>query len=193
LLAPAKRRLILLLGLCLSVGVIGLLYSSPPTRIAAISVGVLGLSAALMSRHEFRHSTLGEVWGGAVLSSLGVPIALAGGLSLKIAFAIAVAWSLAFGMGVFAVKGVILTRKNGSPSVGWWGLCVSVSLLMLEAVWAPWPVAAVAPLALASLVLRALRPSPKALRLVGWILVAFTVIAAALMVLAARVSPRSSF
>jgi hypothetical protein len=114
-------------------------------------------------------------------------VALAGGMPWRPAIAIAIAWSLTFAAGVFAVKGVIAYRKTQTRGLSVWGLLAAAAALALEAFWARGPVIAVAPLTFASAVLIAVVPSPKALRAIGWTLVAFTVVSAALMVVTARV------
>ena len=61
-----------------------------------------------------------------------------------------------------------------------------VLLLVVESCIALGPVLAVLPLAFSAVTLFAVAPSPKALRLVGWTLVGFTVAAGVLMALNAR-------
>jgi hypothetical protein len=186
LLVPAKRRAATLLGVCLVVGSAGLWLSNEQTRWAALGVGLLGLSAALLSRFEFLHSALGEAWAGGVLAALGVPVALASGMPIRLAIAIALAWSLAFAAGVFAVKGVIAYRKTAARGGAIWGMFAALAGLVLQLKWASGPVIAVIPLTLASVALLIMVPSPKSLRKIGWTLVGFTVLAAALMVMTAR-------
>ena len=186
LLLPAKRRAALLLGTFFVLGMAGLWISNAQTRWAAVGVGVLGLSAAILSHLEFLHSAFGEAWAGSVLAALGVPIALAGAMPVRLAIAIALAWSLAFAAGVFAIKGVISYRKTTTRGGAIWGMIAVVTGLVLELKWASGPVMAVTPLTLASVLLLIRVPSPKALRKIGWTLVGFTVLSAALMVLTAR-------
>lgn len=186
LLLPAKRRAAILLGAFFSVGIAGLWLSNAQTRWAALCVGILGLSAAILSRFEFLHSSLGEAWAGSVLAALGVPVALAGEMPLRLTTTIALAWSLAFAAGVFAVKGVISYRKTASRGGAIWGMTAVAAGLVLESKWESGPVIAVTPLTLASVLLLMMVPSPKALRKIGWTLVGFTVLAAALMVMTAR-------
>jgi hypothetical protein len=176
----------MLLGALVGLGIVGLWMSNVQTRWAAVGVGILGLSAAILSRLEFLHSALGEAWAGAVLAALGVPIALAGAMPLRLAITIALAWSLAFAAGVFAIKGVISYRKTTTRGGATWGMLAVVTGLVLELKWASGPVMAVTPLTLASVLLLIRVPSPKALRKIGWTLVGFTVLATALMVLTAR-------
>ena len=85
LLGPAKRRLAAFVGACLGFGVVGLIGSDHEARWAGVIVGVSGASLLMMDRFEISGSTLGEVWAGAVLSCLGIPIGLAGGLPLRLA------------------------------------------------------------------------------------------------------------
>lgn len=192
LLGPAQRRLAVFVGACLGFGVLGLIGSNYETRWAGVIVGMLGASALMMDRFEVSSSVLGEVWAGAVLSSLGIPIGLAAGLPLRVALAVALAWSLAFAAGIFAVKGLITLRKTGSRGTSSWGLAVVVVGLVLESLWLAGPVVAVIPLTMACVATLVWAPSPKALRKIGWTLVAFTVVAAALMVVAVRRCPTTS-
>ncbi len=164
----------------------GLWFSNPLTRWAALGVALLGSSAVVLSRFEALHSTLGEAWAASVLSSLGVPVALAGAMPWRQSIAIAVAWAMTFAAGVFAVKGVISFRKARARGASVWAMAAVVVALGIEFPWARGPVIAVVPLTLASIVLLAWVPSPKALRKIGWTLVGFTVLAAALMVVTAR-------
>jgi hypothetical protein len=188
LLKPARQRLLWLIGAAVVAGTVGLWLAAPLTRWAALGVGLLGLSAVVLSRFEVLHSALGEVWAGTVLSSLGIPIALAGGMPWRQSIAIALAWAATFAAGIFAVKGVIGFRKTRARGASVWGMTAVVVALALEGQWSLGPVIAVAPLTLTSIVLLAIAPSPKALRPIGWTLVGFTVLAAALMVVTARVT-----
>ena len=147
----------------------------------------------MMDRFEISGSTLGEVWAGAVLSCLGIPIGLAGGLPLRLTLAVAMAWALAFAAGIFAVKGLITLRKTGSRGTSSWGLALVVVGLVLESLWWKGPVVAVMPLTLACIGTLVWAPSPKALRKIGWTLVGVTVLAATLMVLAVRNVQRPRF
>ncbi len=96
-------------------------------------------------------------------------------MSLRLAITIALAWSLAFAAGIFAVKGVISYRKTAARGRVTWGMLAVVTGLVLEHKWASGPVIAVTPLTLASVLLLIRVPSPKALRKIGWTLVGFTV------------------
>ena len=192
LLGPAQLHLAVLVGACLGFGVLGLIGSNHEARWAGVIIGMLGASALVMDRFEISRGAWGEVWAGAVLSSLGIPIGLSGGLPLRLTLAVALAWALAFAAGIFAVKGLITLRKIGSRGSSSWGLALVVVGLVLESLWSIGPVIAVMPLTLACIVTLVWSPPPKALRKIGWTLVSFTVLAAALLVVAVR-SGRSVF
>ena len=184
----AKRQLWWLVTCALLLAAIALLLSDRNARVFALLLALLGSSAAAMSRSELIHTSFGEVWAGVVLSCLGVPIALAAGVSFSTAVAMWIAWSLAFASGVFAVRGLIDRRKIGSRGPAPWGLLIACLGLGIEATWCAPMVLAVIPFTLTCGGVLLWAPTPRLLRTIGWTLVGLTVLAAILMVFAARMT-----
>lgn len=184
--SAAKQRLVLLGVGAAALGSVGLIFASHATRLACVMISPLTLVAILLSHFEKLRTAFGEVWASTVMASLGVPVSLACGAPLALAIANALAWSLAFVAGVYAVRALIERKKTGSRGRGLWGIVAVVALSIVEWRFHSGPVLAVAPLIVAAVILFAWAPSPKLLRKVGWALVTFTAVSSLGMALNTR-------
>jgi hypothetical protein len=185
--APAKRRLLGLLGLSVLFGGAAVLRASTSVRLAVL--GTLGLAAVaifgfLVRGHE--RSTVGELWIAWTLPAAAVPVAIAAEVSLSNACASWLSLALAYSAGIYGVRGIIQGFGQGKSSAGWPGLgAVLVLTLGLGFLSQS---AATAALWFWAIVVgcRLFRPSPRSLRRVGWILVVSSAVQAAWLVIALR-------
>ncbi len=178
-------------ALAASMAAASLVFAAPHTRTAVIVpfVLALGLAAFIVTGRE--HTVAGEVVSASALSFTSYPIGVMSWASSRASLSCAVAFAAVFVMGVVCVHAVIgFTRRPKAPAerLAAAALVVGVSLLIfwlastrvLELV----TPLAVAPAALAGLVLVIRPPSARKLRVVGWTLVA-TSLATSLVLLAA--------
>ncbi|MBI4956235.1 MAG: YwiC-like family protein, partial [Myxococcales bacterium] len=191
----ARARLAWLGGVALVAGAAALWLGDAATRLATPVPLLLAGLVALFILHGKEKSALGETVAAVALSSAGLPVALAGGLSPLGAVAGWVAWCLAFTATTFAVREVVAHHKRpagaaprpalaavGPLTACALGIGVGVALGRAE-LWAAAPVVAT------SWALWLLRPHPRHLRHVGWALVAASLAAATVLVLVARTAP----
>ena len=185
--ARALRLAAGLLSVAVALAAAGFALASPGARLASAVPPVLAAGIALLVRLELERTVAGEVAVATALSSAGFPVAVASGVLPATAAAAWLAWTLGFAATTLAVE-VVLTRARAPARDP--GLPAAGAVLLLQgtatALWAvgavPWAVpAAVAPLALASLMVILLRIPARRLRVVGWTALAGS--AAALVVL----------
>jgi hypothetical protein len=182
---PAKRRVLALLGPSLLLGGAAVLRTTSDVRWAVAAT--LGLAAVaffgfLLRGHE--RSTAGELWIAWTLPAAAVPVALAAEVTLPNALVAWLSFALAYGAGIYGVRGIIQRFGPGKRSNGWLGLGAVLALML--ALGALSQSAAAAALWFWSIVVgcRLIRPSPNSLKRVGWILVAGSAIQAGWLMLA---------
>jgi hypothetical protein len=152
----------------------GFVLASPSARLASVVPPVLAAGIALLVRLELERTVAGEVAVATALSSAGLPVAVASGVSPGTAAAAWLAWALGFAATTLAVE-VVLARARAPARDPGPPAAVTVLLLQVTATAlasmgvVPRAVpAAVAPLALASLLVIVLRIPARRLRVVGW-------------------------
>ncbi len=170
----------------------GFLLASPAARAASAVPPVLALGIALLVRLDLERTVAGEVAVAVALSSAGLPVAVAAGAPAGAAGAAWLAWALGFTATTLAVE-VVLTRarspaRDPGPAAAGAILLLQGTAVALAAVRVVgWTVpAAVAPLALASLMVILLRVPAKKLKVVGWSALAATTVALAVLLLGLR-------
>ncbi|HEY5961440.1 MAG TPA: YwiC-like family protein [Polyangiaceae bacterium] len=143
----------------------------------ALTMVLVFVLAFLMRGTE--RSTPGELWLAFTMPAAAVPATLALGNPPISAITAWASFALAFSAGVFGVRGIIRWHKHRDASAGWAGLCTvfaaSVGLTML----APREGAAALLFWAIAVGCRLARPAPRALKRVGWCLVAGSVLQAA--------------
>jgi hypothetical protein len=184
--------LFLAAGAALS-GAMGLALAPPVARWAALPALALAGGAALVVHRRLEMTMPGEVAIAVALSSIGLPVALAGGAPLSHALACWAIWAAAFVSAVVAVQVLLWrTRARGGRSPG--PLAAAVPLGIAVAAWLlaargtlPWagPVA-LAPMTALSLALCLLPIAAQRLRQVGWTIMAASLATMLLLVLGLR-------
>ncbi|MCU0655270.1 MAG: YwiC-like family protein [Polyangiaceae bacterium] len=179
--ARAKKALWIRGAGALLLGGAGLALASGEARLAALLPGLLALvTLGLLWRGQER-SVPGEIVAAAALAGAGVPVAVSAGETLAKAAAAWGVWALGFGAVTFAVRAVVSRDHSGARWVG----PVAVTLLAAAAQGAGLLSAAellaAAPLLAAALGLTAAPPEPARLKVVGWVLVAASLLAGTLL------------
>jgi hypothetical protein len=179
------------LAACLIVGVIAALAAlvtmDPSSRASLVypAVPALAVGVATVSRRD--KSWFGEVAAAVAFSAAAVPVARAGGATLRDALSIALPFALLFVASTLAVRVVVLRVRGGGDrravAVTKAALLVFIlaSALAIGALatsaWIPLGAAlASAPGVATSLLVAARPPSPARLRVLGWALVAACVV-----------------
>lgn len=184
----ARRSLALFGGFCAVTGLVSIVVLPRPAINALVLPLVLALlvGAAVFVHRE--RSTLGEMLVAVTLSSLSLPVALAGQATRTDALTIFVVFSAVFVTATVAVRALIgrVTKAGGPPPLlagaltllGVLGLAVAAftGTLAPVAPYAALPVCAVA------LGLTTSPPNPRHLRTIGWTLVGATLLTALLLV-----------
>jgi multidrug transporter EmrE-like cation transporter len=181
----AKRALLIFVLIALGAGIAGFILAPRGVRIAVVCPLLLGGGLVLMAVQGLERTMFGEALAAAALSSLAIPLGLSAGLHITAALAVTVIWFLASSLGTSIVRLTIARTKSKTEAaqrnVKWKrGLLILVCLFAIAVgVGAPfgsrvglWVLAAAVPVALVVLVMAALRPTTRRLRLMGWSLVA---------------------
>jgi hypothetical protein len=175
-------------------GILGWWYAPPNARLlVALPLGLGILLLPLIIQH--REKTLpGEVLVSLTFSTMLIPVALAGGVSLHAALIASAVWSAIFLLGTITVRAVIANLKKASLSR--WPVTASISLslaaivvsfiLFLTDALPALAAAALLPAALITFACSLMGIHPRRLRTLGWSLVASNVIALAALVAALR-------
>jgi hypothetical protein len=181
----AKRALLVFLLIALGAGIAGFALASRGVRIAAGLPLLLGGGLVLTAVQGLERSMFGEALAAAALSSVAIPLGLSAGLDPTAALAVALIWLVASSLGTSIVRLTIARTRSSTEEAR---RKVALKRLLLMAVCliaitvgvgAPfgsrvglWVLAAAVPVAVVVLVMAALRPTTRRLRLMGWSLVA---------------------
>lgn len=154
-------------------------------RIAAILPLLLGGGLVLTAFQGLERSVFGESLAAAALSSIAVPLGLSAGLMPLTAMSVALIWLIISSLGTSIVRLTVARTKAKSLEAESMvafkrGILVLTCLVVVTVgVGAPfgsraglWVFAAAVPMALVVLVIAALQPTARRLRLIGWSLVA---------------------
>jgi hypothetical protein len=184
------------LGACLFIGAIAVVGAmvtmEAPVRWLLIGPGVPALCVAIATLSRYDKSSWSEVAAALAFSAAAVPVATAGGASVRAALSVAIPFALLFVASTLAVRVVILgVRGGGDPRA----VLVTKRTVLLFAVFSavslgavtaaeclPAVVAIAAAPGIATAVAIAARPpSPTRLRTLGWTLIAVSVITAGIL------------
>ena len=183
----AKRRALLLIGAAVLLGGMAVIVGSWNVRLAVLASLALLLVAVfgfLVKGHE--RSTFGELWIAWTLPFAAVPVALASEVSLRTTLVVWLSIALAYCAGIFGVRAIIRDFREHNEGAGWLGLGVTLALTLLLFTQSQQAAAAALLFWLVVAGCRALRPTPKSLRRVGWILVGASVVQGVWLLVALR-------
>lgn len=190
----AQKLAGILLAAALIAGILGWWYAPPSARLAV----ALPLSLAIVLLpfiFQHREKTLpGELLASLTFSTMLIPVALAGSVTLRAALIAGAVWSTIFLLGTITVRAVIANLKKATH--GRWPVYTSIGLslaaivvsflvFLTDAVPAL-AAAAVLPAAFITFACSLMGVHPRHLRTLGWSLVASNVIALAALVMALR-------
>ena len=181
----AKRALLIFGLVALGAGVAGLVLAPTVVQYAVVVPLVLGAALVMLAIQGLERSMVGEGLAAATLSSIAIPLGLSAGLDLTSTLAVALIWLVTSLLGTAVVRLTVARTKAKTDEelarVRFKrALLVLVSLAVIAVgVAAPfgsrvglWVLAAAVPVAVVVLVLAALQPTARRLRLIGWSLVA---------------------
>jgi len=181
----AKRALLIFGLVALGTGVAGLVLAPAVVQYAVVVPLVLGAALVMLAIQGLERSMVGEGLAAATLSSIAIPLGLSAELALTSALAVALIWLVTSLLGTAVVRLTVARTKAKTDEelarVRFKrALLVLVSLAVIAVgVAAPfgsrvglWVLAAAVPVAVVVLVLAALQPTARRLRLMGWSLVA---------------------
>jgi hypothetical protein len=173
---PRARRLLATLAAgAVTSSAVGLALAPPAARWAALLAGALAGASSLLVYRKLEMTAAAEIAIAIALSSLGLPVALAGGVSLSGGLTCWATWAAAFSSAVGAVQ-VLLWRarrragRDPGPAAALASLAVEGAACLLAAGGIlPWagPVALL-PMTAVSAALSVLPVSPRRLKQVGW-------------------------
>lgn len=181
----AKRALLIFALVGAGAGLTGLALAPRPAQLAVLLPVILGGGLIMMAMQGLERSMFGEGLAATALSSIAVPLGLSAGLPLAVSLAVALIWVTNSLLGTAVVRLTVArskakTEEDRRRVRAKRALLIMVCLLIVAfGVAAPfgsrpglWVLAAAAPVALVVLVMAALRPTARRLRLMGWSLVA---------------------
>ena len=181
----AKRALLVFSLVALGAGLAGLLLAPRAAQISVVLPLLLGGTLVMLAIQGLERSVFGEVLAATALSSVAVPLGLSAGLDLTSALSVALIWAVTALLGTAVVRLTLARTKakteaeNRAVAAKRWTLIVVCLAVIAVGVAAPfgsrvglWVLAAAVPVALTVLVMAALQPTARRLRLLGWSLVA---------------------
>ena len=181
----AKRALLIFTVVGRGAGISGLALAPRVAQLAVVLPLLLGGTLIMLAIQGLERSMFGEALAAAALSSIAVPLGLSARLSLTAALAVALIWAATALLGTSVVRLTVARTKAKTPqelrTVGLTraGLILVSLAVTAVGVAAPfgsragfWVLAAAVPVAVTVLVMAALQPTARRLRLLGWSLVA---------------------
>lgn len=184
----ARKSVGLFGGFAAVAGVVSLTALPVDARSWLLLPAGLAVAVAVAVFAQVERTTAGELLVGTALSSLSVPVAVAGEVALPSALTLLAVFASVFGAATVSVRAVIgRVAKAGGPPLAGAALLTLALLALLAVLSVQGRLASVAPFAAmpvcaVSLGLCARPPSPKYLRQVGWTLVGATILTAAILV-----------
>lgn len=188
--SAAWRSATLFGGLAVIAGAAALVTLPSGLLVTLLLPLVLALAVGVFVARGRERTTLGELVVATALSSLSLPVALAGGASPAGAATLFIVFAIVFALATVAVRALIgRTARAGGPRPAVAGAFIMVAVAVLFVLAAREVLAAVAPysalpVAAVALALTVRPPSPRHLRAVGWTLVGATAASAVLLVVA---------
>ncbi len=184
----ARRSLALFGGFCAVTGTVSLfVLPRPALDVLVLPVVLVLLVGAAVVMHRER-STLGEMLVAVALTSLSLPVALAGHATRTDAVTLFVVFSAVFVTATVAVRALIgrVTKAGGPPPFVAGGLTMVVVVGLAVAAFtgtlAPVAPYAALPVCAVALGLTTSPPNPRHLRTIGWTLVGATLLTTLLLV-----------
>ena len=168
-------------GACLALGLAGFALSPPAARLVSLLPPGLAAIVALLVAADLERTLPGEVTVAVALSSCGLPVAVAAGVSPSAALAAWLAWILAFAVAVVAVHLLLSRARPEGPDRGPAAAALTAGVAAASfGLWAgdlvPLAVPlAVVPMAAVGLALALFRVTPRQLRRVGWTIMSASV------------------
>jgi len=171
----AARRAMMLLALGVPVTVLGVWDASPLARLLLLVPAVLGGVAMLLASTGRERSLWGEAWVALTLSSLALPVGVAGGLPVDRAIEIVAVWTIGFSVATVAARAVAFQKKDRGRLLRATAfaavLVIAGCVGTAAALWLTPPVAlAPLPFAVTALVVSLRPPSPKHMTTIGFVL-----------------------
>lgn len=174
-------------------GVAAFALAASHVRIALVAPAALAVFLALGILTQREHTSAGEVLSALALSSLALPVALAGDAPPAAAVTSATVFAAAFVSATLCVRAVI-TATRRPPAAGARVLAVVVAAASVSVLWvlvaggyaspsAPW---AALPICSGGALLALRPPSARHLRTIGWSLVAASTITTAVLIATLR-------
>ena len=174
-------------------GVAAIAVAASQVRVALVVPAALAALLALAVLTQREHTTAGEVLSALALSSLALPVALAGDAPPAIALTCATVFAAGFVSATLCVRAVIAATRR-PPAAGARVLAVLIAAASLSALWvvaaggyaspsAPW---AALPMCGGGSLLALRPPSARHLRTIGWSLVAASTITTAVLIATLR-------
>jgi hypothetical protein len=186
--ARARLRVVLLAACSLVGAAVALALSDRAARLSLLlPIGGAAIVGIAIWRKQER-TDWGEVAAAAALSASSLPVAVAGGVSPRLAVAAWGVWSLGFGLVTLALRRAIHGRKAAKHDAAWTLTLTSLLLCAcaLIACSTRAMALAAAPTVGFALGLLLVPPAPKRLRRIGWLLVMSSIATGLLLVRALR-------
>lgn len=196
----AKRALLIFTMVALGAGIAGLVLAPRAAQVSVLLPLLMGGTLIMLAVQGLERSMFGEALAAATLSSVAVPLGLSAGLDATAALAVALIWAVTALLGTSVVRLTVARTKAKTPDelravrAKRTALIVVCLVVIAVGVAAPfgtmtglWVLAAAVPVALTVLVMAALQPTARRLRLLGWSLVAANLVALIAVVTTLRI------
>lgn len=190
--ASATRSVALFGGFGLVTGAVALSVLPADARVWLLLPVALAVCVAVVVFLHIERTTGGELLVAAALSSMSVPLTLAGDGRMVPAFTVFAVFAAIFAAATLSVRALIARTHRGSgppPTLAAALTLAAIALLAwlsMTARLAPVAPYAALPVCAVALYLTMVPPAPKYLREIGWTLVAATVLTASALVLGLR-------
>ena len=196
----AKRALLIFTVVALGAGIAGLVLAPRAAQVSVLLPLLMGGTLIMLAVQGLERSMFGEALAAAALSSVAVPLGLSAGLDATAALAVALIWAVTALLGTSVVRLTVARTKAKTPNelravrAKRTALIIVCLVVIAVGVAAPfgtttglWVLAAAVPVALTVLVMAALQPTARRLRLLGWSLVAANLVALIAVVTTLRI------
>lgn len=169
---PALRRLVVLGALASVAGAAAMYLAAGDARLVVLLPAVLGAGAFGIALRGRERNVVAEVFIAMTLSSVALPVAVIGGVSVVAAASLAGVWALGFAVATLAARALVVQRRDGGRGVRWAGVAalltgaLLIGAAMLQLL--PWSLAvAPLPLVVLALLLAVFPPPPQRMTAVG--------------------------
>jgi hypothetical protein len=196
----ASRALLIFAMFAFAAGIAGFVLAPRAAQFTVLLPLLGGGTLIMLALQGLERSMFGEALAAATLSSVAVPLGLSARLSVTAALALALIWAVNALLGTAVVRLTVSQTKAktqtqlraaGVKRAALVGVCLGVIAIGLAAPFGSrvglWVLAAAVPAAFTVLVLAALRPTARRLRLMGWSLVAANLVSLIAVVTTLRI------